>query len=413
MQFLLSFWPQLLILLGLIIVAVVLFRRLPHLAHEAVLADPEAAKLKLPTKEWKAKVKMLLARILAALRLAWTKMKNIALQRQRKHETAAVQHMFDEGAKPTTPTTATPAAPTNLPVKPAVNSATPARSRTVSSFLMRRGTVDKAERDEKVAELLRRAGLYVKESRMKDAEDTYIKAVTLDPSNAEIYEAMAEMYFAAKNMKDGQAALAEAIKHNPKKITLHTRMAELALEQENYKQALLHLEHALNLDKKNAARVAAVAVVHVKMKDFRNAFRMYEQAFTMDPSSKDFGLAAVATAQAMGKPRKAKEIIEELFKKYPSDLKVTEFYKEIVGPLPETIVATAIEAMPAATAPREPLQTTPTPAATAMPARPAVPTPPAAEPTPTTPAMPPVAPTADKASSLRESLKKRLGIGGK
>lgn len=331
MSFLIRFWPHILILASLLIVIVVFLRRMPKEVREETLpmkpkkqASPDKEKM---TTKILIKVKEGYEAIKGVLHKLGDKLRDRIMRKKHKEDVSAVSSMFEtqEAADKVAQPKVGASTSTTMSKMAAGTAA------VAASVRKQIGKNDSAENRQKVDELLRRAKMYLKEDRSKDAEKTFIDAIQLSPRDERIYYELGLMYMNQNNYKDSRASLQEVVKLKKDHIDAYSKLGLVAYRDKKFDEAARHYEDALKLDTDNPKHKANQALALKAAGNSKKAFKLYSEAFEAKKSETDYGVHALELALELKKPKKAEPILVELEKNTPENDRVQELRKEYDG----------------------------------------------------------------------------------
>ncbi|MFC1640925.1 tetratricopeptide repeat protein [Patescibacteria group bacterium] len=312
MSFLSTYWPQIVIIASLLVIIAIFLRRIPKTINEREIAVKKEVKKEktqermVPVKNFFGRVKdLIVAGYKKTVEFAYT-IKGRILRTQKKEEEKAVTAMFEPSDEEKA---AGEADPIEMPQSPPILSEM---------------TSEEIEKKRKADELIRRAKQYLKEDRIKDAEEQFIEAVKLCPKDERIYYELGEMYLLMKNETDAKASFIEAVKLKSNYVQPITKLGLLAYRGKSFDEAAKHYEKAVDLEPTDPKHMANLALALKSSGKTKKAYQSYLDAFKKKETMTEYGINAAELALEMNKPRKAQEVIEIVEKQDPANPKLVE-----------------------------------------------------------------------------------------
>lgn len=325
-----TYWPQLLILVALVVVIVVFIRRMPKTEEQVMVAEKTVH----PKRDVRGALSGVFTKVKEWFVLGFERLKKLAhkvkemvLRKKKKEEVSAVSSMFDEPRNNASHVKA------SAPVKPAAPIGStkfqtvpkrPLGSRIAMPSLGKKAQADKIEKKRMADELIRRAKQYLNENRNKDAESTFIEAVTLNPRDERIYIELGNMYLKVENYTDAHASYLEAHKLKNNDVDVLSKLGLISYRMKKFDEAVKHYEAASKLQPLEAKHVANLGLAFRSGANAKKAFRAYSKAFEMKNGEVDYAIRACELALEIGKPKKAEPLLLAAEKLDPKNIKVQE-----------------------------------------------------------------------------------------
>ncbi len=330
-DFLRNYWPQILILVALIVVIIVFMRRMPKTDEQVMVAEKTVH----PKKDVRGAISRFFTKLREWFVLGFERLKKLAhkgkevvLRKKQKAEASAVSSMFDAPKAPSKPEVAKPATPSVEAPKPEapkfqVVPKRPLGSRMIPS-IGKKAQADKIEKKRKADELIRRAKQYLNENRNKDAESTFIEAVTLNPRDERIYIELGNMYLKVENYTDAHASYLEAHKLKNNDVDVLSKLGLISYRMKKFDDAVKHYDAATKLQPLEAKHVANLGLALKASGNAKKAFRAYAKAFEMKNGEVDYAIRACELALEIQKPKKAEPLLLAAEKLDAKNIKVQE-----------------------------------------------------------------------------------------
>ena len=339
MNFLATYWPQIVMVITLIVIMAVFIRRMPktlpqevtQLSKREVAMNPsQIGVVWRHVREWTVltfdKLKKWFAGVMLKVRASLAR---------RKQDTAAVSHMFDASK----PQKDQPLVAPRGSVRSVVPHVPSRMSRGLSALKTRtmRGGLSAKEADKKrkTDELIRRAKQYLNETRNKDAEETFIEAATMSPRDERIYLEMGNMYLKAGNYSDAKAAFREVLKLASTNLDVIAKLGLIAYREKRFDEAASRYETARRLAPKETKYVANVALALRASGKTKRAWKLYMDAYEMKNTEVDYGLKAIELGLELGRERKVEPLLEAITKLDPANPKLLELRARMTQQMPQ------------------------------------------------------------------------------
>jgi Flp pilus assembly protein TadD len=309
-EFLQMYWPQLVILAALIVVIIVFMRRMPKTDEQVMVAEKTVH----PKRDVRGAVSGIATKIKEGILLGYERLrkwahkgKEVVLRKKKKEEASAVSSMFDapKGGAAISVPKVTPTTPTKFQTVPK----RPLGSRMSLPSLGKKAQADKIEKKRKSDELIRRAKQYLNENRNKDAESTFIEAVTLNPRDERIYIELGNMYLKVENYTDAHSSYLEAHKLKSNDVDVLSKLGLISYRMKKFDEAVKHYEAATKLQPLEAKHVANLGLALRAAGNSKKAFKAYSKAFEMKNGELDYAIKAFELALEIGKGKKAETIL--------------------------------------------------------------------------------------------------------
>lgn len=324
-EFFSNYWPQLVIVAALIVAMIVFIRRMPKTAEQVIVAEKTVH----PKRDVQGGIVRFATKLKEWIILGWERLKKLAhqmkeliLRKKKKEEASAVSAMFDapKSSVKAPEVKAVPAVPSKFQTVPK----RPLGSRISMPSLGKKAHADKIEKKRKADELIRRAKQYLNENRNKDAEETYIEAVTLNPRDERIYIELGNMYLKVENYTDAYSSYLEAHKLKGNDVDVLSKLGLISYRMKKYEDAVKHYEAASKLQPLEAKHVANLGLALRASGNTKKAFKAYEKAFQMKNGEVDYAVKACELALEIKKPKKAEPMLVAAEKLDPKNIKVQE-----------------------------------------------------------------------------------------
>ncbi|MCB0356477.1 MAG: tetratricopeptide repeat protein [Bdellovibrionales bacterium] len=141
----------------------------------------------------------------------------------------------------------------------------------------------------------------------KKAEQSFLKALSLDPENEDIVSALAQHYLKIDKGEQAFSLLASfQDKFGPKKSIART-LSVMYLEKEEYEKALKQLELLEGFEPDNLNIKVKIALILIEKKDFENAIDKLEEIIRVAPESDKIRFYLGAVYEEVKKPKLAIE----------------------------------------------------------------------------------------------------------
>lgn len=115
--------------------------------------------------------------------------------------------------------------------------------------------------------------------RLKDFD----RAIELDPSNPEAWQARALTYAEEGELDKAVADFNKLLQDNKDNVTAHLALGEVLTNLEKYDEALKHIEQAIKLKPESSLGYTLRAKLHVAKKDLKAAVADLDQALKIEP----------------------------------------------------------------------------------------------------------------------------------
>lgn len=330
-DFLTNYWPQLVILAALIVAIVIFIRRMPKTEEQVMVAEKTVH----PKKDVRGTLGRFATKVKEWFVLGFERLKKLAhkgkelvLRKKKKEEVSAVSSMFD-APKAAAPKPVVPSTPSKFQTVPK----RPLGSRISMPSLGKKAQADKIEKKRMADELIRRAKQYLNENRNKDAEETFIEAVTLNPRDERIYIELGNMYLKVENYADAHSSYLEAHKLKGNDVDVLSKLGLISYRMKKFEDAVKHYEAASKLQPLEAKHVANMGLALRASGNAKKAFKAYEKAFQMKNGEVDYAIRACELALEIKKPKKAEPLLLACEKLDSKNIKVQELrnkYSEAV-----------------------------------------------------------------------------------
>jgi tetratricopeptide (TPR) repeat protein len=120
------------------------------------------------------------------------------------------------------------------------------------------------------------------------AVDEFHRAIELDPSQAQPYLFLGELYLGRQRPDQAREAFQKALEHNPLSDRAYLRLGELALERQDGAQARQYLEALASLNPDDASVRGLLANALLGVGDVRGADRELKRALQLQPENLEF-----------------------------------------------------------------------------------------------------------------------------
>lgn len=113
------------------------------------------------------------------------------------------------------------------------------------------------------------------------------KSVEIPTSLDGILE-MAEQYFKVKNFKTAENLYLKAASLSPTEPKIYNRLGIIYLENKNFRDAVAAFEQAVKIDPNVALRHANLGIAYLEMKKYTLAERAFKEAAKLNPGNKKY-----------------------------------------------------------------------------------------------------------------------------
>ena len=133
---------------------------------------------------------------------------------------------------------------------------------------------------------------------------------------------LATFEFEVGNLKSAAAHFSGALKQFPNFRDAHRNLAIVLVQQEKYKNAIEHLARAMELGSREAITMGLLGYCYSLQKHHRAALDAYRFAALTQPSGRQWKIGEAQALQALGRPREAASILQELINGDPTNLNI-------------------------------------------------------------------------------------------
>ena len=137
----------------------------------------------------------------------------------------------------------------------------------------------------RASEMLEKAAAQIEEGKFKEAEETYLSVIKLDPQNVEAFEGLGKTYLKMGQMEEAKETFEHIVKHWSERDLSYACLAQIAAGQNDWPQAKDLYLHALSINNQPVEYHVNLAEVYRKLDDNEKAFSSLQKAQTLEPNN--------------------------------------------------------------------------------------------------------------------------------
>ncbi|MCX6806542.1 MAG: tetratricopeptide repeat protein [Candidatus Berkelbacteria bacterium] len=119
---------------------------------------------------------------------------------------------------------------------------------------------------------------FFEEQNFREAERYYVKAVSDDPENPQIYGRLGIIYTKLDNLKDAKEAFNMAVKLDSENGYYQNNLGLVLYSLNRYKEAIIYFENAVKIDGKIARRWINLGLCYERLGETNKAKRAFKNA---------------------------------------------------------------------------------------------------------------------------------------
>lgn len=186
------------------------------------------------------------------------------------------------------------------------------------------------ERDQ-VSALLDIAADLLEEGRFGEAEQEFIKVVSLDARNVAAYRGLARIYIETKQLDQARETVDFLLKIKPGNAESFAMRSEIAYLRGDLRVAEEEMSKACDADVENSTYCVDLAQILFEVKKYTEAAERMRTALTKDQNNPKYLDFLVETSILSGDARGAESALERLKAVNPENQKISEFEKRVKG----------------------------------------------------------------------------------
>lgn len=181
---------------------------------------------------------------------------------------------------------------------------------------------------QQVRSLMREAEKFIARDKMKEAEESLIKAITVDPTSKEARAELARLFLKTSQAKKAYALYKELIEES-ENVSFYANLGLASYRIGNFEESCEAYRKAMELDPGNAERIAALGRAKIAALKYEEAIPLLEKA--SERLSRDEALLTILAEcyAELGHCQQAHDTYLRLNKIKPYDELVKERLKEL------------------------------------------------------------------------------------
>jgi tetratricopeptide (TPR) repeat protein len=119
------------------------------------------------------------------------------------------------------------------------------------------------------------------------AEESYLEALKLEPTNATYIAEYAELMLMTGYDKKAKELLEESLRIDPNNENANQVMLKLAQAKSNVKEQLIYFQRVIDTSSDEVSKLVQIGLHHLLKKEYKLAKKYIADAFLLDPTNKD------------------------------------------------------------------------------------------------------------------------------
>ncbi|MEP7272896.1 MAG: tetratricopeptide repeat protein [Acidobacteriota bacterium] len=158
---------------------------------------------------------------------------------------------------------------------------------------------------------LNMGGIYYAQRRYPEAEQAYLKSISLDPQWAFPYHSLGTLYLNSMNrLPDASMQFSKAILLEPNSPTLRTSFGASRARSGDYNEAANQFKKAIEIDPKYIAAYHNLGVVYAINRRYPEALEAFKKATELDPTRGEYFVALGDIYKRMGRDKESQEAFQ-------------------------------------------------------------------------------------------------------
>ena len=185
---------------------------------------------------------------------------------------------------------------------------------------------------EKTSHYVRIGQLYWAQSKFSQAEDSFKKAIELNPENDNAYVALGQLYLRQGKLSQAEASFKKAIERNSKNDRAYAGFGEFYRLQDKSPQAENSYRKAIELNPKNDNAYVGLGRLYQNQGKFLQAEDFFRKAVELNPKNEDTYIRLGRLCKHQGKSQQAEDSFKKAIEFSPANtfyfLELAALYRE-------------------------------------------------------------------------------------
>ncbi|EKD49778.1 MAG: TPR protein [uncultured bacterium] len=176
----------------------------------------------------------------------------------------------------------------------------------------------------KIRNLVWEARKAVKKREYTRAEKFYVKIISIDPRNLDVYKGLGEVYTKQGNFSDAAKAYKHVVRQGSADEKILLALGEVLIKKKAFSEAMDFLKRVIKLNEKSAPGYALLGQTYRGMRLDKEALKMFETSVGLDSKNVSYLMFLVEAAEKRGLDVIAKMNLNKILELEPENEKAKE-----------------------------------------------------------------------------------------